>query len=159
MDRLMLKTCEAPAHRLDGVRAVPPAGRRVVYLALVLGLLLLGMGLVRAEEPTPASDATRFETHEITGRLSVVGKRWVSVEYDNKGAESFEMLLPINKDTKVSRVKSLSDLRPRDIVQVQYCETYRKGADGYDSLAKTVATEIMLVKSATNQLGARESMP
>ena len=91
-----------------------------------------------------------LEQREVTGKLVMIRKNSISVEYGQRGGDSYEMLLPLGKHVQFEHVKGLDALKRGDTVAVGYSELYRPGDDGKPVAVKTFATKITLVKSATD---------
>ena len=119
---------------------------RFAVCGLVLALGLSG-SLAWAEQAK--KDQEKVVSKEVTGQVIWVGKRAISVEYDRTQESTYEMLLPVSSETKVERVKSLSELKRGDTVSVKYKQRSKKGEDGQDVILATVATKVALVRQAS----------
>ena len=86
---------------------------------------------------------------EVTGDITYVGKRSISVETGRTGSASQEMLLPVSADTKFDLLRSLGELKRGDTVRVKYDQTLKEKELGKEpSLLKTIATKVTLVRRA-----------
>jgi hypothetical protein len=123
---------------------------RVAVFGVLLGLAA-SSGWA-ATEPAKKPTAKNQETvvsKTITGEVVWVGKRAISVEYDRTAESSYEMLVPVGGDTKVERIKSLSDLKRGDVVSVQYKQRSKKAEDGKDVVLGTMASHVALIRQAS----------
>lgn len=100
---------------------------------------------------TAAADA-KTERRIVEGYVSTVTKRAISVEYETKGSESYEMMLPLATQVKVEGVKALADLKRGDQVKVGIEQTYRQNEKGERIVLKTEALVVALVQKAPDIL-------
>ena len=132
--------------------------------ALLVGCFACAVGLDAAVKPTAvkpsdgvASDE-KLERKSVTGQVTYVGKRALSVEYQNTAEGLYEMLLPFSESMRLAHLRSLSELKQGDTVRVQYEQTYREGEKSERVILKTIVKEIALIKRASaQQLGSREA--
>jgi hypothetical protein len=95
------------------------------------------------EQAAPAEDL-QYIQKEVTGNISYVGKRAISVELDPQT----EMLLPVSPQTKLERLGSLAELKLGDRVTVVYRQGYKKADQGEMTLMETVALHVALMRRA-----------
>ena len=118
-------------------------------LAILLLVPTRGMAITPPAAQNAASDEPKTVQKEVTGEIVTVGKRAISVEFAHTADSSEEMLLPINKETKVERLRSLSELKRGDMVKVSYAQVYTETDEqGQPIVLKTVATKVALLKNA-----------
>ena len=105
----------------------------------------------------PADDA-KVLIKSVTGKITSVTKRNLSVEYDTKsttsGTEISEMLLPFGKEMALERLTSLDELKRGDAVSVRFKQRYHEDAKGNPIL---LSTEILSVTLMKNETGALQS--
>lgn len=128
--------------------------RRFGWSLMMLAAMLTWSGVAGAETAAPAQPEAKVDARKITGTLTSVTKRSISVEYVS-GDESNELLLPLTAETTFSHVQGLAELKVGDTVSVGYQRTYRDGESGEPFILKTIATDVTLVKRAMNALGSR----
>lgn len=97
--------------------------KKIIYIGL-MGILFLSISVgVFAQGEKEEKKITKRTTNEVSGEISAIGKDFIAIIYkrdESKGAE-YEMLVPIDTDTKLERRKSLSELNIGDTVRIQ-CE-------------------------------------
>jgi ribosomal protein S17 len=81
---------------------------------------------------------------EIQGEVVSISKKYIAVVYarDSKKNEEYEILLPIDEDTKVERMNSLKDLKIGDTVDITFEEenvAVEKGEGKTSRKAKVVS--------------------
>lgn len=85
----------------------------------------------------------------VEGKVGFVSKRSISVEYELKPGESYEMLLPLGSDLRVEgNLKAVSELKQGDHVKVGIEQTNREMPGSDPVLLKTEALVIVLVARA-----------
>ena len=127
---------------------------RLRFLALPLALLI-GLGApafaaTTKDAPKPAADE-KVDTKTVTGQITGMTKRTLSVEYEQTAEGSYEMLLPFDGTVKLERLKTLQQLSRGDTVAVRYEQTYRVNEKGERVILKTVAKQVSLVRTAPKQ--------
>lgn len=100
-----------------------------------------------AAKPTSADEA-KILRKIVEGKITSLTKRSISVEYETKGSESNEMLLPLGSSVAVEGVKAIADFRPGDHVKVGVEQSYKDMPDGERIILKTEALVIALVERA-----------
>ena len=138
-------TAAVPASALRDLR---PLSLRLLVCGGVAVLLLCGAGPLACADETGERKET-VVAKEVTGTIVWAGKRAISVETRRTESELEEMLIPLDQDTTVERVKALSELHRGDRVKVQYLETSEEQADGQRSIRKIVARTVALVRTAS----------
>ena len=114
-----------------------------------LAFLMLTAVLASADSVGKDKDDEKMLSKEVTGEVVTVTKRAISVEFAHTADAAEEMLLPITKETKVERVRSLSELRRGDTVKVAYTQYYRDVNEGGKPVVlRTVATNVALLRNA-----------
>lgn len=131
---------------------------------MLAALLLSGMAwsapLSASPSTTTPSPEEKVAANEVKGRVVTITKRAISVEYDSKEQASYEMLLPLAKDIRLSHLQDLSELKQGDTVRVKYEQTYTENDKGERMILKTLATDLTLLRSAPkNSLSSREQLP
>jgi len=95
--------------------------RRGLVLAIAAGLILgaVSSGAFAADKEVK----TQVVEREVSGEVGGISPRFIAVVYDYKNGIACEMGLPMDKDTRVSGNKKLSEIGTGDIVRVVYEET------------------------------------
>jgi hypothetical protein len=103
-----------------------------------------------------AAQGVKLGQQRIRGTLTTIRKRYVNVEVINdEGTGGIEYHLPLSEATTFDRVRSVDQLQPGDVVEVTVRQKYRDGEDGTRVRLGTVAEQIRLVKSASEELTSR----
>ena len=115
-------------------------------MALAAVIVLGFAGTIMAED---GSDEVRIRPGEISGEISAISQRYISIIYskDFDNNTEYEMLLPIDENVKFTR-KSLDKLEVGDQVSVKCDDHIKKNAEGEDVCARRVAKEISFVRPA-----------
>jgi hypothetical protein len=107
---------------------------------------------------TAALADAKIERRIVEGHISTVTKRAINVEYETKGSESFEMMLPLAAQVKVEGAAALADLKRGDRVKVGIEQTYRQSDKGERVILKTEALVVALVQRAPETLTTSEEV-
>ncbi len=139
------------APRLVAIHADLALTPRVRSRHLWTCLLVLMTALLPAASAEPVEETAQAIIKQVTGSVVNVNTRTISVEYDQKAGTSYEMLLPLAKkdELHLAHFQTLAELKRGDTVTVTYRETYKMGDDGKPVPLTTLATEVALVKRAT----------
>lgn len=133
--------------------------RRVTEFLLVCAMAAGMSSAALAAEPGASvpheKEEGKVEYGEVTGTVSAVSKQGVAVEYSRTKQGSYEMFLPIAEGIRLSRIQSLTDVKPGDTVKVGYQQTVKEDGKGKRVVLKTVATELTFLKPA-QQLTSKE---
>lgn len=131
-----------------------------------LALFLCGLvvnSAFAADKPAAAAKKAKAAVKEeakkarriVEGSVVHVSKRAISVEYEVKGTESNEMMLPLGaKLTLEGGIKSLEELKYGDRVKVGIEQTYTDNPDGTTTTLKTEALVVALVQRASEATAA-----
>ncbi len=93
----------------------------------------------------------------MTGKIMGKTRQNISVEYENKGDQTFEALIPIDSKTKLAGYKKFQDIQEGDVVRVEMLKTFVTDDDGNEIKTGTLATSITLIRSNTaGKLVSRE---
>lgn len=123
--------------------------RRCVFWGLLLAIASsIWAAQLRADVDAPEE---KVESKEVTGEVASVSASAISIEYSKTKQGSYEMLLPVGKETRLERLKSLVELKARDTVRVRYEQTYKEDDKGERIVLKTLATQISLVRPAPEE--------
>lgn len=111
-----------------------------------------------AAAPVQQPDDVTVQSKDITGEVVYVSRRSLSIEYKRSGGSLYEMLIPVDADTKVERVSSLAELKRGDRVRVHFNQLVKAAAEGEEPrIVKTVATKVALVREASPEGTLRSS--
>jgi hypothetical protein len=99
-------------------------------------------------ESLPVAEEAQVSVKAVTGEVTSINRQAISVEYSKTSEGSYEMLLPITKDTRLERVQSLTELKAGDTVTVDYEQRYKAGDHGERIVLGTVAKRIALMRRA-----------
>jgi hypothetical protein len=134
--------------------------------AMMTGILVLIGGVVVAQEqavvqeapcPAPVSQATApeedlsFTTETVSGEISGITERSISIIYDrdyDTGTE-YEMLIPLDKDTKLRHKGSIKELKVGDLISIEYEKP------GEKSKHKTRAATVSFIQSSVTGLATK----
>ena len=123
--------------------------KRLTPILLAASVSLLVVGLAEAGISDHARDLEEQVAYEeVKGRVVSVSTHAISVEYSQKDQASYEMLLPLTRDIRLSHLRSLSELKPGDTVTVKYAQTYKENDQGEKVILSTVATNLALMRRA-----------
>jgi hypothetical protein len=126
--------------------------RHAWFVGAALLVMLGALGPSTFAYADASQREVKIRRKEVTGDVTYVTKRAISLEYSKSAETSFEMLLPVNENTRLERVKSLSELKPGDRIKVQYQQEYKeKDEEGNPIVLNTVATNVALLKHAATQ--------
>lgn len=117
---------------------------------LLILLLMVGTASPAFSADVSAQEEGMLENREVTGTVASVMRNHLSVRQTAKQGTS-EIILPVNDKTRFERLVGLSDLRPGDLVQVQYQRRVKKLEKGKEQILKTFATHISLLKRAPEE--------
>ncbi len=103
-----------------------------------------------------AVDEAKVMVKTVVGKVVSMTKRTLSVEYEMKASakevEYDEMLLPFGTEMTLERISSMKELKPGDLVSVQYRQHYRVGEDGQPVILNTEIASLALMKSGAEGL-------
>jgi lipopolysaccharide export LptBFGC system permease protein LptF len=130
---------------------------KILGIGLAVMLVFLSQGRLLAEEKKEEKIRTTSVMKEVEGEISAIGKDYIAVVYerDNTKGEEYEILLPIDKDIKLVRKKSLDQIGVGDKVSIQYEELTEEYKEGPKQ--KRRAKIISFVKPAEKKPEAVES--
>jgi len=148
-----------PDPRRTGERLRVHPLRCACFWSLAASVLLVAASWL-ANPTIAAADAEadeRVTEGTVTGEIVTATKHAISVEFARTATATEEMLLPLDAKVKVEGPKKLADLRPGDRVRVQYRQTYREGKNGERITLKTLATKIVLLRTAAPEGSLRSN--
>lgn len=122
----------------------------IVFFLLVAGSVLNASETVPASQaasPAPA-DNSLSRIKEVRGTVIARMRNNLSVETEIKGTQSFELLLPFDKKTKLRGYASTDEIKRGDVIAARFEQKYVTDDQGQDLVTGTVATEIELVRSS-----------
>ncbi len=96
--------------------------RRVIYIGII-GFLLLSISEVAfAKSEETEKNIIRRTSHEISGEVGAIGYNSISIIYERneKTGMEYEMLIPVDANTKLERKKSLNELKIGDKIKIQF---------------------------------------
>jgi hypothetical protein len=143
---------------------------------LAMMIVMMSAGLAMAQETIPTEQATPtqkavqapdapevYTTESVSGEVSAIGKRYISVVYntDYDTGTEYEVMIPITENTVYSHTKGLSDIKRGDLVSIQY----KKPAEGSKGTASAETISFIqaavagagLVSKGTDISGATDS--
>ena len=90
----------------------------------------------------------KAEFKEVEGKVAFIEKDMITIEYYQSRGIAKDVLIPIDQETALKRIRSIDDIQTGAIVNVLYKEIYSKDKEGKKINFKRIATEISLIKSA-----------
>lgn len=126
-----------------------PLGR--LALSAWVGMALLALGQSAWAKPAPDAairDGEKVEELSATGEIVAVTKQFLSIELARTSVSAQEMAFTLDEQVRVEGPKALAQLTPGDRVSVEYRRTSGEGPAGEPVIRKTVATRIVLLRSA-----------
>lgn len=115
---------------------------------IAASLLLAFPWLVCADDPA-AGPPSKTVLLEARGTVTALTSRAISLEISRSGGESTELLLPYNDETSIVGLKSVRELQPGSLVNLQYEQEYLEPEDQERKILGTTVRKIMLLKSAS----------
>ena len=106
------------------------------------------MAQASTDNAAAANDEEKIEELTVAGDITNITTSMMTLETARTQNASEEMLLPLDKHVRIEGPKSLAQLQTGDRVSVQYRRTYRNDNDRGKVILKTLATKIMLLRSA-----------
>lgn len=92
-----------------------------------------------------------FTTETVSGEISGITKRAISIIYDRDydTATEYEMLIPLDKDTKLKHKGSMKELKVGDLISIEYEKP------GEKSKHKTRAATVNFIQSSITGLATK----
>ena len=125
-----------------------------VLCMLMVAVLLPFCGAGYAAEVTAMGAAAGtevveppFHIKEVSGVMVASTRFNLSIQTSQDGFQAFEMLMPINRNTKLRGYRNFKEITRGDTIKVVYKQSYEMQKDGSERVVGTVATEISLIKS------------
>ncbi len=120
------------------------------YFCLIAVIILAVFSSIGLAKEDIAKNKETITNKEVQGEISGIGKDYISVIYkkDEEKGVDYEILLPIEHDISLNHKQNLGELKPGDIVRIQYQETTQQTKNGPKSSRK--AKIINFVKSGKN---------
>lgn len=132
---------------LTGQNKIPNGVKIGLVMILVLGLA--GTGFAREDKERKI---VKTETNRIRGKVSGLGKDFISVVYgqDKEKGIDYEMFLPIDKNIQIQHKKNLGEIKIGDAVSVLYEDTVSEDARGEKKMERK-AKVISFIKPAVKE--------
>lgn len=128
-------------------QAAPLAGKTKIVSATKSAAVKSNQNQTAAAKEDDVKKSRRI----VEGNVGYVSKRAISVEYETKPDESYEMLLPLSADLKLEGgLKSVTELKRGDRVKVGIEQANREVSGSGPVLLKTEALVIVLVQRASD---------
>lgn len=130
----------------------------IVGMLVLVGMMSfcnLGIG-AESEDKTPSYKLAPGESwqetkEQVQGEVVLVNSSRIVLEYaqTENSAREIQLNLGSEKEIKFTRLKSLGEIYPGDVVKVHYLDRFVEDKDGKYSQYQRKVTAIALVKSAT----------
>jgi hypothetical protein len=125
-------------------------GNVVLNVGFILAFLLL---VTQAVAQTPTSGvAETVDLKEVEGKVVLITPNMITIEFARTQTGSTEIVIPLDETAQLNHLQNIQDIQQGDIVKVVYKETYVLDAEGRRTNFKRLATDISLVKQATQGL-------
>lgn len=128
----------ARQRRINKMRA-----RRIIDIGII-GLLLLSIsGIAFAKSEETEEKIIKRTSNEVIGEVGAIGKNSISIIYgrDEKKSVEYEMLIPIDVNTRLEHKKSLSELKVGDKIKIQFEDATSEdaGREKLERMAKVIS--------------------
>ena len=134
-----------------------PAIVWMLGLALAVGLAPIAVSTAHAEFGAPKE---RTAKREITGDLTAMTSRTLSIETSRSGGTIEESLIPVDPAiVKLERIKSLTEIQRGDKIRVECKLTYREDDTGDEHLVGMTATKVTWLSRGVAKTGGLRSAP
>lgn len=102
---------------------------KITINMVCVAVLIFGISieaLAQAKDNQKEKEKTKITTRqkEVQGEVVSISKDYISVLYnrDSKKGIEYEMLLPIDENTKLERIKNIKELNVGDTINIEYEE-------------------------------------